>query len=77
MKKLIFCFVVAFSLVGCAKTVLVHDTKSPADLEKDKYECMNIATQQAANLGAAGNPFVIKDQTLMCLTMKYGWRVQS
>lgn len=76
MKKIAAVGFLVFFISGCAKTVLVHDTKSPADLERDKYECKNIATQQAANWGAAGNPFIIRDEMLSCLKMKYGWREQ-
>ncbi|MBD2822291.1 hypothetical protein ID852_16695 [Xenorhabdus sp. 42] len=74
MKKIAILVCSASLLSGCAKTMLVHDYKSPSDLEKDKYECMNIATQQAANWGSAGNPFIIKSEMVKCLEFKYGWR---
>ncbi|MDE9431351.1 hypothetical protein [Xenorhabdus bovienii] len=76
MKKIAILMLFALFLSGCAKTILIHDSKSPSDLEKDKYECMNIATQQAANWGAAGNPFIIKNEMMRCLQVKYGWREQ-
>ncbi|KMJ44722.1 hypothetical protein AB204_12805 [Xenorhabdus khoisanae] len=76
MKKIALLALFSSLLSGCAKTMLIHDYKSPSELEKDKYECMNIATQQASNWGAAGNPFIIKDEMLKCLRFKYGWREQ-
>lgn len=64
-------------LGGCAGKVLVHDTKNAEQFETDKYECQMVATQHTANLGFAGNPLIIADETVKCLKFKHGWREQS
>lgn len=64
-------------LTGCTPKLFVHDNKNAGDFERDKYECQMIATQYTANLGFAGNPLIIADQIERCLTLKYGWRLQS
>jgi len=63
-------------LSGCAPTILVHPTKNDAQFQRDLYECQQIATAYVSNMGFAGNPFIINDQTRECMVKKYGWAVE-
>ena len=79
MRSRILIIVTTGSLMflgGCASKVFVHDTKSAEQFERDRYDCQMVATQYTANLGFAGNPLIIRDETAKCLTIKYGWREQ-
>lgn len=79
MKRTNFVYVsvIFFLLVGCAKRIYVHPTKSVQDFEHDKYECKIIAEQSASNLGMPGNPFHIIGEMDECLTKKFGWTLQQ
>ncbi len=66
-------FFAMLALAGCARKVYVHPTKTAADFNRDKYECQQSATQNAYQMGMAGNPFWIADQTNQCMEMKHGW----
>lgn len=59
-------------LIGCATTIMEHPSK--ASIDHDKYECMQEAEQRAANWGAHGNVFLMKDWIQECLEHR-GWRV--
>jgi hypothetical protein len=63
----------ALALSSCASKVYVHPTKDATDFNRDKYDCQQVATQNAYQMGMAGNMFWIADQMQQCLEMKHGW----
>ncbi len=65
---------ICFILSGCAPTILVHPSKNSDQFQRELYECQQIAMAYVANMGFAGNPFIINDQTRECMIRKYGWR---
>ena len=75
MKRATILLVLVF-ISGCAKTVYVHPTKGKRQFKKDKHDCTVEAEQRAANHGAHGNPFLIRDFLKECLRSK-GWRPKS
>lgn len=68
--------VALFGVVGCASTTYYHPYKGSDSFERDKRECMMQAEERAANWGAHGNPFMIKDFMQECLEAR-GWEPQS
>ena len=67
----------ALALSSCAPKVYVHSTKDATDFNRDKYDCQQVATQNAYQMGMAGNMFWITDQMQQCLEMKHGWVEQA
>ena len=67
----------ALTLLGCAPKLYVHSTKNAADFDRDKFDCQQVATQNAYQMGMAGNMFWIADQMQQCLEMKHGWVEQQ
>jgi len=65
--------VILILLTGCAKTIYVHPTKTASDFNRDKYDCRLVTAADAANWGAAGNPFLIAMNMGECLELKHGW----
>jgi hypothetical protein len=70
------CLILCICLIGCARTVYTHPTKTTADFERDKYDCEKVAEQSAANWGSPGNPFMIVSEMKRCLELKHGWTPQ-
>lgn len=64
-----------FVLSGCAKTMLVHDYKTTADFNRDKYDCESDAARYAASLGDPMNFLIIQERQVECMTLKHGWKV--
>lgn len=76
MARLLLLFI-AFALSSCAPKVYVHPMKGESDFNRDKYDCQQVATQNAYQMGMAGNMFWIADQMQQCLEMKHGWVEQA
>jgi hypothetical protein len=67
---------IALCCAGC-RTIYYHPNDSlnnPQQFERDKYECEQQAAAWSNNMGAAGNPLIILDQTKNCLEKLKGWR---
>ena len=75
-RSALTCIMTALLLNGCAQRVFLHDSKGPNDFAREKYDCELIATQYTANMGFAGNPFIVAEQIERCMSTKYGWRVE-
>jgi hypothetical protein len=73
MKRMIL-LVLLIALFGCAPTKFCHPSKGASQFEADKYDCENTAFAKAHHFGAAGNLFIIIDETQRCLQLKHGWR---
>lgn len=63
----------ALILSGCATGMYVHEGKTDAQFEVDKYECQKVAEQRTANNGVAGNIFLQADYEKECMTIEKGW----
>jgi hypothetical protein len=50
-------------LLSCAPTKFCHPSKDAILFEADKYDCENTAFAKAHHFGAAGNLFIIIDET--------------
>jgi len=68
---------VALALSSCSPKVYTHPTKTTQDFNREKYDCQQSATQNAYQMGMAGNVFWITEQMQQFLQMKYGWVPQS
>ena len=73
MKKLILVMGILFLLGGCAMGKWTHATRTEQDFERDRYECMMIAEQSAANWGSRGNIFMMAQEINRCLKLKFGY----
>ena len=62
-------------LSGCATFTYEHPGKTQEDFNRDKYDCLQVGTQYAANLGFNGNPMVVSDAAHKCMIQKYGYTV--
>jgi hypothetical protein len=74
MKRIAGLVLLLALLFGCAPSKFCHSLKDASQFENDKYDCENMAYAKAHNFGAAGNPFIIIDETRRCLQLKHGWR---
>ena len=79
--KIIIAFVMLVFLVGCAtapvKFRYIHPTKSPDQLERDRYDCKMIVTQYLTNEYGDdwfSKSLYYKDEMNDCLEKKYGWQ---
>jgi hypothetical protein len=63
----------AVLLTGCVATNWTHPSKTEAQFKADAYDCQQIATQYAANLGYHGNPLIVRDAYHECMVGKYGY----
>lgn len=73
MRKFIVSLLV-LALVGCAQTAnLKHATKGYPELQKDTYDCEQVAYQTANNMGMQGNIFILRGEFSKCMNIKHGW----
>lgn len=77
LLSLAMLFVTTLALSSCGPKLYVHSTKNATDFNRDKFDCQQVATQNAYQMGMAGNPFWIASQTQECLVMKHGWVEQA
>ena len=70
--KLLISFLLALFIFACAQTRYTHSTKSPDEFENAKYHCEKIAKHQAKESGSPDDPFVIAENTDLCLKAN-GW----
>lgn len=71
MRRLLLIFV--FGLTACAQVTYYHRTKGQDDFNRDSYDCEQDAYHHASDVGAAGNPLIIRDAYHDCMTRKHGY----
>ncbi len=76
MKKIVLLAGILFLVGGCVGGTYRHPNKTQQEFEKDKYECMLIAEQSAANWGSRGNIFMISRDMDQCLKLKFGYTTE-
>lgn len=77
MARLLLLLTAIIVVSGCTPRLYVHPTKDARDFNRDKYDCQQVATQNAYQMGMAGNMFWIADQMQQCIEMKHGWVEQA
>jgi hypothetical protein len=69
----ILCAVV---VAGCAAPkTYYHPGKTQVDFDRDSYDCQQDAYRHASDIGAAGNPFIVRDAYHDCMLRKHGYTV--
>lgn len=74
MRKSILIVAVAVLSGGCQPVRYFHPTKNSSDFEREKHLCYQEAVAYAANIGARGNPIIIRDAGHKCLEARFGWQ---
>ena len=83
MKKIVALIFVALFISACASPsprFYKHPTENDQDFERDKYDCMRSAEQQAENLGMEPEVFwmyFVQYEADECLRLKYGWQYRA
>ena len=76
MRHLYLLIVMGVFCSACATTMLYHPDYTEAKYNHDMYECETLMHQRLADMGAAGNVFMMKGEIQKCMVNKFGWTTE-